>query len=144
MVPHDSVSVDLVGLDFADELRSLGVAMRVLTNRNGTIAAKVTDSGVNKYFEECSLPPRLALPKPGVWACGHALRVLNYGSSEAFVTDDSVSKLGGAPTLGLTIHLFADVIGLRAVLGRAGNQSRVAITPAWVGWRRHPQYEGRE
>lgn len=112
--------VDPVMLELSDELRRNGLTTAILTNGTDTIAAEVEQLGIAPHFDAIHNSAVIGYAKPDVRVFQYVLDDLGVSGGEAFFTDDSPSKLTGAAALGMTVHHFTGIDGLREALGRAG------------------------
>lgn len=116
----DEGTLALVG-----ELRAAGIRTAILTNGTDTIPAEVADMGIGEHFEAIFNSAEIGWMKPDVRAFQHVLDALGLAPAEVFFTDDSPSKLVGAQKLGMPVHQFCEVDGLRAALCEAGVRLRM-------------------
>ncbi|WP_417365755.1 HAD family hydrolase [Glutamicibacter arilaitensis] len=106
-------------LELADELRSRGTTVAILTNGTDTIPAEVKAQGIDQHIDYVFNSASIGYIKPDPRAFQHVIDVLGIESREIFFADDSPSKFGGAIDLGFTTHHFKDVHSLREALTAA-------------------------
>ncbi|WP_372968921.1 HAD family hydrolase [Microbacterium sp.] len=107
-------------LGLVDELRAHGIRTAILTNGTDTIPAELASLDLTDRFEAVFNSAEIGWTKPDVRAFQHVLDRMQLAPAEVFFTDDSVSKLAGATTLGMPTHHFTGVDGLREALRSAG------------------------
>ncbi|WP_083295219.1 HAD-IA family hydrolase [Curtobacterium sp. BH-2-1-1] len=107
-------------LALADELRAAGYTTAVLTNGTDGIPAEVASFGLRDRVDALYSSHEIGFAKPDVRAFRHVLDALDLDGPEVFFTDDSESKLAGAVALGMRVHHFTGVDGLRAALRSSG------------------------
>lgn len=107
-------------LRLADELRTAGVTTAILTNGTDETTAEARELGLAAHFDAVYNSAEIGYAKPDVRAFQHVLDGLSVTGPEAFFTDDSASKLAGAVELGMTVHHFTGVDGLRLALNKSG------------------------
>jgi HAD superfamily hydrolase (TIGR01509 family) len=95
-------------LDLIERLRGAGLTTAVLTN------------GTDGVPDEVFSSHEIGAAKPDVRAFRHVLTALRLDGPEVFFTDDSPAKLQGATELGMPVHHFTGVDGLRIALAEAG------------------------
>lgn len=108
------VDPDVVAL--ADELRSMGITTAVLTNGTDTIPAEAAQMGLADHVDAVFNSAEIGYAKPDARAFRAVLDALEVGPQDVFFTDDSLSKLAGAEELGIRIHHFEGMAGLRQAL----------------------------
>lgn len=111
--------VDQQVLDLVDELRAHGLRTAILTNGTDTIPAEIAWLNLADRFEAVFNSAEIGWTKPDVRAFQHVLDRMQLAPAEVFFTDDSVSKLAGAATLGMPTHYFTGVDTLRTTLRAA-------------------------
>ncbi|WP_416393103.1 MULTISPECIES: HAD family hydrolase [unclassified Curtobacterium] len=107
-------------LDLVDELRAAGCTTAVLTNGTDGVPAEVATFGLHDRVDAVFSSHEIGFTKPDVRAFQHVLDALDLDGPEVFFTDDSERKLGGAIELGMPVHRFTGVDGLRAALRSSG------------------------
>jgi HAD superfamily hydrolase (TIGR01509 family) len=107
-------------LALADELRAAGCTTAVLTNGTDGIPAEVASFGLQDRVDAVFSSHEIGFAKPDVRAFRHVLDALGLDGPEVFFTDDSERKLAGAVELGMRVHHFTGVDGLRAALRSSG------------------------
>lgn len=112
--------IDEEVLDLVDDLRANGIRAAILTNGTDTIPAEVDSMGIRSHFEAVFNSAEIGWTKPDVRAFQHVLDAMQLAPHEVFFTDDSVGKLAGADSVGMRIHHFRGVGGLREALRAAG------------------------
>lgn len=112
---HPSVA-DEEMLTLVDELRARGIRTAILTNGTDTIAAELRELGIDRRVDAVFNSAEIGFAKPDVRAFLHVLEALELEAREVFFTDDSASKLVGARALGMLVHHFTGIGGLRAAL----------------------------
>lgn len=106
-------------LGLVDELRARGIRTAILTNGTDTIPAEIASLKLSDRFEAVFNSAQIGWTKPDVRAFQHVLDRMQLTPAEVFFTDDSVSKLAGAATLGMPTHYFTGVDTLRTALRAA-------------------------
>lgn len=106
-------------LGLVDELRANGIRTAILTNGTDTIPDEIASISIGGHFEAVFNSAEIGWTKPDVRAFQHVLDAMRLAPHEVFFTDDSVSKLVGAETLGMPAHHFTGVAGLRGALRAA-------------------------
>lgn len=106
-------------LGLVGELRAHGIRTAILTNGTDTIPAELASLDLTDRFEAVFNSAEIGWTKPDVRAFQHVLDRMQLTPAEVFFTDDSVSKLAGAATLGMPTHYFTGVDTLRTALRAA-------------------------
>lgn len=107
-------------LELVDELGAAGYTTAVLTNGTDGVPAEVASFGLPDRVDAVFSSHEIGFTKPDVRAFRHVLDALGLDGPEVFFTDDSEPKLAGAVALGMTVHHYTGVDGLRAALHTAG------------------------
>lgn len=106
-------------LAFADELRAQGLITAVLTNGTDEVRAEAEELGVLGHFDAFFNSAELGVIKPDPRAFQHVLDELSLTGPEVFFTDDSPRKLTGAAELGMAVHHYTSLPGLKEALSQA-------------------------
>lgn len=115
-----SAQPDHAVLQLADELRSRGTIVAILTNGTDTIPTEVKALGIQQHTDYVFNSATIGYIKPDPRVFQHVIDVLGFEGAEIFFTDDSSSKLGGAVDLGYVTHHFKGVHSLREALTSTG------------------------
>jgi len=107
-------------LALLDDLRAAGHTTAVLTNGTDGVPAEVASFGLPERVDAVFSSHEIGVTKPDVRAFQHVLDALGVDGPETFFTDDSERKLAGAVTLGMTVHHYTGVDGLRSALAARG------------------------
>lgn len=111
---------DRAMLELADELRSRGTTVAILTNGTDTIPTEIEAQGIQPHIDYVFNSATIGYAKPDRRAFQHVMDTLGLESPEIFFTDDSSSKLVGAADLGIVTHHFTGISSLRVALTSAG------------------------
>jgi len=76
--------------------------------------------GLTRHLEASCNTADIGFAKPDPRAFQHVCAELGVAAPDVFFTDDSERKLAGAIELGMCVHHFTDVDGLRAALTGLG------------------------
>lgn len=112
--------VDAEVIELADRLHATGMITAVLTNGTDTIPAEAEQMGLHDHFDAVFSSAEIGHAKPDARAFRAVLDALEVGPHEVFFTDDSPGKLAGAEALGISIHHYEGIIGLRRALQSFG------------------------
>lgn len=112
--------VDEDVLELVDELRAHGIRSAILTNGTDTIPVEAASMNLSRHFEAVFNSAEIGWTKPDERAFQYVLDALKLAPAEVFFTDDSVSKLAGAFSLGMSTHHYCGIDGLRDSLGAGG------------------------
>ncbi|TDN43681.1 putative hydrolase of the HAD superfamily [Curtobacterium flaccumfaciens] len=107
-------------LALIDELHAAGYTTAVLTNGTDGVPAEIATFGLPERVDAVFSSHEIGVTKPDVRAFQHVLDALGVDGAEAFFTDDSAAKLTGAVALGMTVHHYTGVEGLRSALVARG------------------------
>jgi len=113
-------SADPAVLALVDAVRQGGLRTAILTNGTDTIPAEVVSLGLDTHFDEIFNSAAIGYAKPDRRAFQHVLDSMGVSAGEVFFTDDSPAKLAGAAALGMTVHHFTGVAGLKRALRTSG------------------------
>ena len=111
---------DPLMLHLADELRSRGLKVALLTNGTDTIPQELDAQGIASHVDEVFNSATIGFIKPDRRIFQYVLDALNRIGPEVFFADDSPSKLAGAKELGFLTHHFRGIESLREALILAG------------------------
>lgn len=117
----------------ADALRGCGYLVAMLTNGTDTIPEEVRALGLDGHFDAIFNSAEIGFAKPDVRAFRHVLDSLDLDGSEVFFTDDSATHLEGAEQVGMAIHHFQGLDGLRRALSHAGIRTEDSRAPTGPG-----------
>ncbi|WP_455905601.1 hypothetical protein [Microbacterium sp.] len=92
----------------------------MLTNGTDTIPAEVESLRFDADFGAVFNSADIGWTKPDVRAFQHVLDTMRLAPARSFFTDDSPSKLVCAGSLGMLVHHFRGVAGLREALRAVG------------------------
>lgn len=112
--------VDAGALDLLTGLRAAGLVTAILTNGTDTVPQELDELSVTGRVDAIFNSASIGYRKPDPRAFRHVLDSLDMDGSEVFFTDDSRNNVSGAAALGLTVHLFDGLVGLRTALRRDG------------------------
>ena len=90
------------------------------TNGTDTISGEVAALGIAEPFDAIFNTADIGFAKPDIRAFEHVLDALSVTAPEVFFTDDSASKLVGADSLSMHVHLFQGIGELCHELRAAG------------------------
>lgn len=107
-------------LALIDEIRAAGCRVAVLTNGTDTVPAELAELGITDRFDAVFSTSEIGFAKPDVRAFQHVVDELGVAPERMLFTDDSLTKLAGATELGMTVHHFKGVAGLRQALMETG------------------------
>ena len=113
-------SVDAEVIELADQLRTAGMVIAVLTNGTDTIPAEAEQMRLHDHFDAVFNSAEIGYAKPDPRAFLAVLDALEVAPREVFFTDDSPGKVAGAEQLGISGHRYEGVTGLRRALRALG------------------------
>lgn len=113
-------TVDPAMLELADELRSIGITVAILTNGSDTIPDELDELGVTSRVDAIFNTAEIGYAKPDRRAFEHCCDALQVEPAAVFFTDDSERKLSGAVDVGMTAEHFTGVAPLRSRLAALG------------------------
>ena len=108
--------VDAEMVRLVDEVRGAGYRTAILTNGTDTVEAEIDALGLTPHFDRIFNSAVIGYAKPDPRAFQHVLEGLELPAADVFFTDDSQSKLVGAQSIGMPVHLFRGASGLRSAL----------------------------
>jgi HAD superfamily hydrolase (TIGR01509 family) len=112
--------VDRGVLDLVDRVRARAVVTAILTNGTDTIPDELDRLGIAERFDHVFNSATLGVAKPDPRAFRLVLEHLGLRGADVLFTDDSSEKLSGASAVGMVVHHYVGVDGLRRALAARG------------------------
>lgn len=109
----ESIDVNRDVLKIAEELRSLGYRLAVLSNTTPTRAEKIRSIGAYDLFDPVILSFEIGVSKPSKEAYQALLKAANVPPEECLFIDDNLSNIKAAANMGFDVILFTSAEKLR-------------------------------
>jgi len=113
-------TVDHEVLDVVDALRARAIVTAILTNGTDAIPDELDRLRIGDRFDHVFNSATLGVAKPDPQAFRLVVDRLGLEGPDVLFTDDSAEKLTGAVAVGMAVHHFEGVDGLRRELAARG------------------------
>jgi putative hydrolase of the HAD superfamily len=110
------LSINPGTIEVLADLRAGGTRLALLSNAGPDLGSYFRHGPLGDFFAVCYVSGELNLLKPQPEIYQHVLEDLGISAAEAVFIDNREANVRGAEALGITGHLFTDVVELRALL----------------------------
>lgn len=110
------VAINTPLLDLADELRSKGINVSILSNDGSSLRGYIDDLGIAQHFDQVFVSGELGMMKPDQRIYQHVAQVLKLYPKEILFIDDKQSNIDGALRAGMQSAVYSSVLQIKRLL----------------------------